>query len=81
MRVAFIAGEYPPMQGGLGDYTRQLALAFASAGHEPHVITKFIAGKPAQESDAGVTVHRLVTAWNWERAAGSKASTGCFTRR
>jgi glycosyltransferase involved in cell wall biosynthesis len=66
MRIGLIAGEYPPMQGGLGDFTRQLALAFAAAGHEPHVIAKFIKGTPAQETEQGVMVHRLVTAWNWE---------------
>ncbi len=66
MRIGLIAGEYPPMQGGLGDYTRQLAQAFAQAGHEPHVIAKFIPGQPAQDTEAGVTVHRLVSGWNWE---------------
>jgi glycosyltransferase involved in cell wall biosynthesis len=66
MRIGLIAGEYPPMQGGLGDFTRQLALAFAAAGHEAHVLTKFIKGVPATETENGVMVHRLVTAWNWE---------------
>ena len=66
MRIGLIAGEYPPLQGGLGDYTRQLALALAAAGHEPHVLTKFIVGQSAQETESGVMVHRLVGAWNWE---------------
>lgn len=66
MRIALIAGEYPPLQGGLGDYTRRLALALAELGHEPHVLTKFVAGAPTIEQEGGVTVHRLVTAWNWE---------------
>lgn len=66
MRIGLIAGEYPPLQGGLGDYTRRLALALAELGHEPHVLTRFVAGAPAIEREGGVTVHRLVTAWNWE---------------
>lgn len=66
MRIGLIAGEYPPQQGGLGDFTRQLALALAAAGHEPHVIARFVDGQPAQEQEAGVSVHRLVTAWDWE---------------
>lgn len=66
MRIGLISGEYPPMQGGLGDFTRQLALAFADAGHEPHVIAKFIKDMPMHETEQGVMVHRLVTAWNWE---------------
>jgi glycosyltransferase involved in cell wall biosynthesis len=66
MRIGLIAGEYPPMQGGVGDFTRQLALACAAAGHEPHVIARYIAGQPAQSSEAGVTTHRIISQWNWE---------------
>ncbi|MFN4293305.1 MAG: glycosyltransferase family 4 protein [Thermoflexales bacterium] len=66
MRIGLIAGEYPPLQGGLGDYTRRLALALADLGHEPHVLTRFVAGAPAVEREGNVTVHRLVGAWNWE---------------
>lgn len=66
MRIALIAGEYPPLQGGLGDYTRRLALALAELGHEPHVLTRFVPGAQTIEREDSVTVHRLVTAWNWE---------------
>ncbi len=66
MRIALIAGEYPPLQGGLGDYTRRLAEALVGLGHELHVITRFVAGEPTSAVCAGVHVHRLVTAWNWE---------------
>jgi glycosyltransferase involved in cell wall biosynthesis len=66
MRIGLIAGEYPPMQGGVGDFTRQLALAFAAAGHEPHVIARYIAGQPAQSEEQGVTTHRIISQWNWE---------------
>jgi glycosyltransferase involved in cell wall biosynthesis len=66
MRIGLIAGEYPPMQGGVGDFTRQLALAFAAAGHEPHVIARYIAGQPAQSTEQGVTTHRIISQWNWE---------------
>ncbi|GIV84911.1 MAG: glycosyl transferase family 1 [Candidatus Roseilinea sp.] len=66
MRIGLIAGEYPPLQGGLGDYTRRLALALADLGHDPHVLTRFVAGAPAVEREGNITVHRLVGAWNWE---------------
>jgi glycosyltransferase involved in cell wall biosynthesis len=66
MRIALIAGEYPPLQGGLGDYTRRLAEALVGLGHELHVITRHVAGEPTNAVCAGVHVHRLVTAWNWE---------------
>ena len=70
MRIGLIAGEYPPMQGGLGDYTRELARALAQAGHEPHVLCPFVEGASAIENSAlgqhGLTVHRLVSHWDWQ---------------
>ena len=39
MRVGLVTGEYPPMQGGVGDFTRQLGQALAALGVETHVIT------------------------------------------
>jgi glycosyltransferase involved in cell wall biosynthesis len=66
MRIGLIAGEYPPQQGGLGDFTRRLALALVAAGHEPHVITRAISSAPVESIEDGIQVHRLVAAWNWE---------------
>jgi glycosyltransferase involved in cell wall biosynthesis len=65
MRILFVAGEYPPLQGGLGDFTRQLARACAAAGHEPHVLTRRVEGAPERESGDGVLVHRLAAGWGW----------------
>jgi polysaccharide biosynthesis protein PslF len=39
MRVCLITGEYPPMQGGVGDYTRELGLGLAQLGVEVNVLT------------------------------------------
>jgi glycosyltransferase involved in cell wall biosynthesis len=39
MKIGFVTGEYPPMQGGVGAFTRELAAAMAAAGHEIHIIT------------------------------------------
>ena len=40
MRIGLITGEYPPMEGGVGDFTRALALALQDCGdHELHIIT------------------------------------------
>jgi glycosyltransferase involved in cell wall biosynthesis len=39
MRVCLISGEYPPMQGGVGDYTHELAKALAALGVEVAIIT------------------------------------------
>ncbi|MCL5999677.1 MAG: glycosyltransferase family 4 protein [Chloroflexi bacterium] len=65
MRITFIAGEYPPLQGGLGDFTRELARALAAAGHEPHVITRMVPGAPREEVVQGVQVHRSEPGWGW----------------
>ncbi|HEY2956126.1 MAG TPA: glycosyltransferase family 4 protein [Candidatus Eisenbacteria bacterium] len=37
MNVAMVAGSYPPMRCGIGDYTRELCGALARAGVEPTV--------------------------------------------
>ncbi len=39
MKIGLVTGEYPPMQGGVGDFTRELSTALAELGHEVHVIT------------------------------------------
>ncbi len=65
MRIVQIAGEYPPLQGGLGDYTRELSRALAALGHELHVLTKMSPGLPQHEEAAGITIHRLSPRWGW----------------
>src|SRR5713226_9095738 len=42
MRLALVTGEFPPMQGGVGDYTRQLAREFVRRGIGVMVITSLI---------------------------------------
>ena len=44
MRILFITGEYPAMQGGVGDYTRQLSQALGALGADVHVLTDANAG-------------------------------------
>ncbi|PKO21623.1 MAG: hypothetical protein CVU38_13770 [Chloroflexi bacterium HGW-Chloroflexi-1] len=44
MRILFITGEYPSMQGGVGDYTRQLSRALGALGADVHVLTHADAG-------------------------------------
>jgi glycosyltransferase involved in cell wall biosynthesis len=39
MRIGFVTGEFPPMEGGVGAFTQELAKALAADGHEIHVIT------------------------------------------
>jgi glycosyltransferase involved in cell wall biosynthesis len=44
MRILFITGEYPAMQGGVGDYTRRLGQALGELGADVHVLTHEDAG-------------------------------------
>ena len=39
MRIGLVTGEFPPMEGGVGAFTDQLARALTALGHEVHVIT------------------------------------------
>lgn len=63
LRLLLVTGEYPPMQGGVADYTRALALALAQRGHEVAVLTSAQA-QPTPD-DAEVAVFPLIEAWNW----------------
>jgi glycosyltransferase involved in cell wall biosynthesis len=40
MRLCLVTGEYPPMHGGVGDYTARLTYALAERGHEVSVLTR-----------------------------------------
>ncbi len=68
MRVLLVTGEYPPMQGGVGDYTHELGVALGELGAEVHVLTSQAAqgdhpGPPS--SSAEPRVHARVPRWGW----------------
>ncbi len=52
MRILFVTGEYPAMQGGVGDYTRQLGQALGALGADVHVLTHVSAGPDHLRSPA-----------------------------
>jgi glycosyltransferase involved in cell wall biosynthesis len=60
MKVLLITGEFPPMQGGVGDYTRELGLALSNLGCDVHVATSTQAG-PVED----LNVHPVVAGWDW----------------
>ena len=62
MRAALVTGEYPPMQGGVGDFTRELARSLADRGVEMHVIT---VAQGVGQGGSGVTVHPVIKTWSF----------------
>ena len=60
MKVLLVTGEFPPMQGGVGDYTREIGLALRDLGCTIHVATSAGAGPVP-----GLSVHPLVRRWSW----------------
>jgi len=65
VRIGLISGEYPPDQGGVGDFTRELARALADIGHEIHVITTQSPIPNPQSPIPSLTVHRVMEDWRW----------------
>jgi len=60
MKVLFVSGEFPPLQGGVGDYTRELGLALHDLGSQVHVVTS-TGGGPV----SGIEVQPIIERWNW----------------
>jgi glycosyltransferase involved in cell wall biosynthesis len=60
LRIGIVTGEYPPHQGGVGDFSHEIALALADLGHEVHVITH----KKAQP-DSRLNLHAAIGNWNF----------------
>ena len=58
IRWVIISGEYPPMTGGVSDYTRLLAQELVKCGDEVHIWCP--ACKGTELRDAGIQVHRVV---------------------
>jgi glycosyltransferase involved in cell wall biosynthesis len=62
MRIGLVTGEYPPDQGGMGDFTCELGKALAALGHDAHAIT---AQSPISNPQSPIPVHREITGWGW----------------
>ncbi len=73
MKVTFLSGEYPPMQGGIADHTAYLAHYLAPLGVESTVLTgrRWQTASPIGESapapllPCSPVVHPLLPNWNW----------------
>lgn len=60
--ITFLTGEYPPMQGGIADYTAHLARHLRGVGVAPAVlISRKYPGGPAEVE--GVPVYPVLSGW------------------
>src|SRR5690349_22699746 len=82
-----LAGEFPPDQGGVGDYTARLSEALAARGVPVGVLTRKRQGQPSRRryrggtrSDAvAVPVQARVEAWDariWPQVCRALAQVG-----
>jgi glycosyltransferase involved in cell wall biosynthesis len=92
MRICLITGEFPPMQGGVGDFTREIGLALNRLGAEVSVISSVKAAQTAEtvvslatgslvERDGlRLTLYPVIERWDfssWSRILQLAELTGC----
>ncbi len=65
MRIGMITGEYPPMEGGVGDFTHELSRALHAQGHEIHILTTSLSSTPPYLTENGLNVYRQIDDWGW----------------
>ena len=61
MRIGIISGEFPPMQGGVGAYTRILAENLNEQGQEVSVFST----QAASYDHAAIPLERSLARWDW----------------
>jgi glycosyltransferase involved in cell wall biosynthesis len=59
MRIGLVTGEYPPMQGGVGAYSRILAQELVRQGHSIFVFST----NRAQSADTDIVVENWIRGW------------------
>lgn len=64
MKIGLITGEFPPMQGGVGDYTNELTQALAKSGVEVHVITNK-SPVSTQSVQPLITIQPVIERWSF----------------
>lgn len=71
VKILLINYEYPPVGGGAGNATRELARALVTLGHEPVVLTAAFRNRLTSHADAGVRLIQIPS----RRAKAERAST------
>jgi glycosyltransferase involved in cell wall biosynthesis len=59
MRILLINSEYPPIGGGAGNASANIARGLAALGHQVTVLTAHFGDQPMREQKDGVTVQRI----------------------
>jgi glycosyltransferase involved in cell wall biosynthesis len=75
MKIALVTGEFPPMEGGVGAFTQELARAMAALKHDVHIITSSSAatelkkqrfGRLPEPNDIGYAhLYPAIKRWRW----------------
>lgn len=67
--ILFVTGEYPPMPGGVGAYTAEVAAALADRGWQVSVLTSQLAAPtdthPLPMASNAVTLYPVMHQWHW----------------
>lgn len=67
MRIGIVSGEFPPMQGGVGDFSRELSNALAVRGHQVRILTRVDCQPDGLV--AGCELDPRVNRWGWSLAS------------
>ena len=62
--ILFVTGEYPPMSGGVGAYTAEVAAALAQRGWQVSVLTSAAAAADGTGANA-VALYPVMRRWGW----------------
>ncbi|MEW5718112.1 MAG: glycosyltransferase family 4 protein [Chloroflexota bacterium] len=63
MRVLFLTGEFPPMQGGVGDCTHEIAKGLVALDTQVRVLTST---RAVSGQRSAVDVLPIIERWNWQ---------------
>ncbi len=79
MRVLFITGEFPPMQGGVGDCTNEIARALTSCGTDVGVLTSAQAAPGLASRNSPFPIFPIIKKWNWSALRTISKAIGDFS--
>ena len=65
MKVCFLTGEFPPMQGGVADHTSHLARCLAELGVDVSVVTSRKVASDSLSSVTSLDIYPIVSGWGW----------------